>query len=106
METLPREGWDAIEAHERKQPLDVESWEMIFAISATDKVGEDSLPLNSWGVDGFYGQSGDLLWQDDGYPVTLEKPYLLAARRNLPDGDWSKPVLLFCLSPGLSDSKQ
>ena len=47
MGTLPRGVWDAMDAHERTMPRDVESWEMISAVSAPAEVGEGSWPLDS-----------------------------------------------------------
>ena len=66
MGTLPRGVWDAMDAHERTMPRDVESGEMISAVSAPAEVGEGSWPLDSWPVEGPYGQSGDLLWRGGG----------------------------------------
>ena len=97
MGTLPRGVWDAMDAHERTMPRDVESWEMISAVSAPAEVGEGSWPLDSWPVEGPYGQSGDLLWRGGGdIPWTVAKQcYLFAASRELPDGQWRQPRIVW-----------
>ena len=73
----------------------IEEWEIIYAFSATEEVGEGSYPLNSWPVNGPYGQSGELRWAVGGdFGPTLEKPCLLGASRELPDGPWIEPKFL------------
>ena len=54
MGTLPRGVWDAMDAHERTMPRDVESGEMISAVSAPAEVGRGAGRSTA-------GQSRDLM---------------------------------------------
>ena len=54
---------------------------LLSGVAAPAEVGEGSWPLDSWPVEGPYGQSGDLLWRGGGRHSMDRGEAVLSLRR-------------------------